>query len=109
MGALSSYLEEFEVNEDNLILSTGKFDAEHISVPYFWDCVMEGDCETAFDGDNNIYFMVIGDTERDEFPELKDRYGVALYESQNGYVNAVWFYSRAEYNEALDNPSEVIN
>lgn len=105
LAIASDYREQFEVNEDDDIITPGKFESEHISVPYFWDRVGEGDCELSNDG---IAFLVIGDTERDEFPELKDRYGLALYEVGEGYVKAVWFYSHGEYLEAKDNPDEVL-
>ena len=104
----SDYREEFDVREGDIITSPGQFEGEHISVPYFWDCAANGDYETIWDGATPVRFAVITESELEEFPDLKDRYGLAMYETESGIVNAVWFCSVSEYQNAWENPNEVI-
>lgn len=101
------YQNEYDVDSNGTIETPGKFEGEHISVPYFWDAVLNGDCVESFDGDTLLSFLTIGEDDLEQFPDLKDRYGLCLYESEQGFVNAVWFDSRAGYDEALSNPYEV--
>lgn len=101
---VADYREMYEVDENDTITTLGKFENEHISVAYFWDAALNGDCETSFDGDTTFYFMTIGQSDLESFPDLKDRYGVCLYETESGFVNAVWFFSEHEYAAAFEAP-----
>ena len=107
-ATIIDYREQFEVDETDTITSPSKFEGEHLSIAYFWDCALEGDAVTVWDGVTVIHFFPITPSDLELFPDLKDRYGVALYETESGFVNSVWFESRTAYNEALDNPNEVI-
>ena len=108
MTTITDYREAFETDTNDVITSPGKFEGEHLSIAYFWECAMEGDTITAWDGTTPIFFFPITTSDLELFPDLKDRYGLALYETESGFVNSVWFESLTEYNEALDNPNEVI-
>ena len=85
----------------NIIREPGKFEGEHISVPYFWDFAMESGGQDVYGSDETLYsFFVIDSDDRAKFPDLTE-YGICLYESDQGFVNAVWFDTQAEYEKAI--------
>lgn len=88
---------------ENIIREPGKFEGEHISVPYFWDLAMEsGSTIDVWDCNDTQYsFFVFDAAERAAFPDITELYGLALYESEQGFVNAVWFATQAEYDAAI--------
>lgn len=65
------------------ITSPGKFEGEHIYVPYYWEAYLNG----CADRDNGtiLGFDVTADDRR-EFPELKGKRTVRLYQHDDGFV-----------------------
>jgi len=107
MITASDYREQFTVNDEDEIQTHGIFYQEHISIPYFWESAMNGDAVDLVYNDGTLYFMTIGDSDLEVFPELKDRYGLCLYQHENGYIYSVWFDTRADFIEAQSNPDEM--
>lgn len=103
----SDYHEQYSTDENGAIITPGKFEGEHVSVPGLWESALNGDAEMFQDNDTSIYFLVLTYSDLEIFPDLKDRYGVALYEDERGFVYATWFYSRADYDDAMNNPEEL--
>ena len=91
--------ENYEV-KDGIIQSPGKFEAELVYIPYFWDFYMNGweDDRDYFDG---VPFSgyVVTEEDRKEFPELVGIYGVILYESGQGFVNSQSFETKEKYED----------
>lgn len=77
---------EFQVDDAGVIRSPGKFEAEMIYAPYFYDKIMEGDGDERVneDGSYSTFFGVTGE-DKAEFPELKDIQVVECYESDRGF------------------------
>ena len=86
--------ELFTVNDRNMIQNFGKFECEHISIPYFYEMGCNDEIEFP---DGQLYqFFVISEEDRKEFPDLKD-YGLCLYETDQGFVNTSWYETKEEY------------
>jgi hypothetical protein len=85
----------YDVNEYGTIESPGKFESEPIYAPYFWD----GDStDTVYVDDRAIEFYIVDDDDRAKFPGLLDGvYGIALDETDQGFVNVEEFTSEAAY------------
>jgi len=91
--------ESYEV-KDGIINSSGKFEMEPIYVLYFWDFYMNGfqDDEDSFDGVSYSGYVVT-DEDRKQFLELKDIYGIILWESDQGFVHSRVFEKKEEYED----------
>lgn len=87
--------DSYDVNEYGTIESPGKFESEPIYAPYFWD----GDStDTVYVDDHAIEFYIVDDDDRAKFPGLLDDvYGIALQESDQGFVSVEDFSSEAAY------------
>src|SRR6266699_382562 len=69
--------------ENGRIRSPGMFEGEMVYVPYFWDAYLNG----AADRDNGtILGFDITPEDKKEFPELKNRRTVKLYQRDDGFV-----------------------
>jgi hypothetical protein len=75
------------------IRSPGKFEAEPVFLPHFWDMGMEGFSDDEFYmGDTSVWAFKIDAKDVAEFPELRN-YGlrsgrkIYLWESDQGFVN----------------------
>ena len=98
-------LESYNVGPHGVINSPGKFEADMLYAPYFYDLVMDGVGEEHMDGDRPISFFKVGPEDRAEFPELEGVYGVACYESDQGFFFCVAYDNEAAYEadiESLD-------
>ncbi len=81
------------------IQSPGKFEGEHIAIVALWDLSLEGfDDETLYDGDMSVSVFLIDEALVTEFPYLSDTYAIALWESDQGFVNSVWLPSVQDLN-----------
>ena len=69
--------------DSGVIQSPGKFEAEMLYVPYFWDKALNGLAEEDENGD---FIFDVGDEDRKEFPELKDVVSISLWSDENGFV-----------------------
>jgi hypothetical protein len=65
------------------ISSPGKFEGEMVYVPYYWDIGMNGFADI---DDGRVCKFQVTTEDKKEFPELKRRRWVSLYEDDNGFV-----------------------
>lgn len=84
--------------ENGVIRTLGKFESEPLYAPYFWDMGLDG----AWSEDvANVYFFIISPEDRAEFPELGQVYGVAISESETGFVYADLLETESQYAMAV--------
>ncbi len=77
---------DYEIDDQDIIRSPGKFEAEHVAILYFYDAYMNGDTGVDWDApedDNTLVFEVTND-ERKAL-DLPNRY-VLLFFSEQGFV-----------------------
>ena len=102
-NARDQILADYDVNKHGIIKSPGKFESEMLYVPYFWDGIMDGGGdEQVLDGETPVDFVMFSDEDLELFPEIGDAFGIALWESDQGFVNSRHFDTEEEYNEALE-------
>jgi hypothetical protein len=97
-------LKEFTVDSNGIIRNPGKFENEMLYVPYFWDAALNAGADDDIRG---VFFAIIDDDDRAQFPELGESYGIALDESEQGFVSSTVFDSKDEYLEALERLQSV--
>ena len=76
-------MEMYDVNEQGVIKSPGKFEGEMLYVPYFWDLGLEGDYDFDEDG---VFGFEISTEDIAQFPELAGVKVLLLEESDTGFV-----------------------
>ena len=67
-----------------IITSPGKFEGEPRYAPYFWGIVTDGLAQR--DESADIDVVIVGDKDREIFPELRHVLHVALEEDELGFV-----------------------
>jgi len=74
--------------QGNRIVSPGKFEAENIWAPYFWDAAMDGGAEeiTTPHNPHPVSRMKVEPDDVRQFPELEGFGAVELFEDDNGFV-----------------------
>lgn len=93
-----AYQSGYTVNAHGTITNLGKFEGEPIYTPYYFGQGLDG----AWDEDENgVYFFVLGDTDYETFPALRGEYGIAVEESEQGFVTATVFGTKADYDSAV--------
>lgn len=104
--------ESYQVDANKIIRTLGKFEGEPIYAPYYWDCCLQG----MFAEDvNGVFFMPLDASDHAMWPELylntwdgqhdpttKPVYGIALEESEQGFVYSKVYDTQAEYNAAVE-------
>lgn len=83
---------------DGMIRTPGKFEGEMLYVPFYWDSGLMG---CASHDVNGVWFFEILTDEKQMFPELADYYGIALEESDSGFVTATLFQSAEGYERSI--------
>jgi hypothetical protein len=97
---------------NKIIRTPGKFEGEPIYAPYFWDCCLQG----MFAEDvNGVFFMPLDASDHAMWPELylntwdgqhdptsQPVYGIALEESEQGFVYSTTYGTQADYNTAVE-------
>lgn len=68
---------------DGRIRSPGRFEGELLYVPHFWDVAMNGFADR---DDGRALGFDVTKEDKAEFPELKRRRTVNLYQRDNGFV-----------------------
>jgi len=102
-NARDQILADYEIDKHGRIKSPGKFEGEMLYVPYLWDGIMEGGGDqTVYDGDTPVDFVQFTDEDLELFPEIGDAFGIALWESDTGFVNTREFNNEDEYNDAIE-------
>jgi hypothetical protein len=71
------------VVSESRIISPGKFEGEMVYVPHYWDVFLNGFADR--DNGNVLGFDVTAE-DKIQFPELKRRRTVKLYERSDGFV-----------------------
>ena len=81
------FANEFSVNAGGGINNPGKFEAEPLYVPYFWNMAMNGCGEdyTHEDG-THITVLEIDATDKENFIDLVGFSRIELWESSQGFV-----------------------
>jgi hypothetical protein len=69
--------------ENGIIRTPGMFEGEALYVPYFWDAFMNG-CADRDDG--AVLGFDVTQEDKAQFPELKRRRTVKLYQRDDGFV-----------------------
>jgi hypothetical protein len=90
---------EYTVNDNGIITDLGKFEGEPRYVPYYWDCALQGMYAEDVAG---VFFVPFDREDYAKFNELEGSYGIALEESEQGFVGAKVYDSQAEYNAAVE-------
>lgn len=86
-----------------MVSKPGKFEGEQPYIPYFWQQYLNGwENETVYDNDVQYSLYEIENEDRIIFPELKDIFGIALWEDNNGFVNSIDFESAEDYYNFID-------
>jgi len=76
-------LKDYEIDANGIIRSPGQFEGEMLYVPYFWEVYLNG-CADRDDG--TILGFDLTEEDKKEFPELKGRRTVKLYQRDDGFV-----------------------
>lgn len=97
-------LADYKVDSHGVIRTLGKFEAEMLYVPHFWEALMDGGAD---DDCNGVVFFVVATEDRQEFPELGKTFGIALMESDQGFVSASHFDTESEYLQAIREEEEA--
>jgi hypothetical protein len=66
-----------------IICSPGKFEGEPIWAPYFYNVMLNGESEHI----NGVDYFKLEAEDKAIFPELANSFGVALEESEQGFVH----------------------
>lgn len=74
---------EYNVDANGIIRTPGMFEAEMLYVPYYWDAYMNG-CADRDDGTVIGFDVTVED--KAQFPELRTRRTVKLYQRDDGFV-----------------------
>jgi hypothetical protein len=88
MGVLAMFrddvLRNYRVDGEGIIRSPGKFEAESVYVPYFWNKYLNG---FADEDEGGVLGFKVTSGDRAEFPELgPDDTTVYLWERDDGFV-----------------------
>lgn len=84
----------------------GKFEGEGRYSPYFYNAIMDGGIgEDFYFGEGMpVYTLYVLESEDKEiFPELKDVYGVCLWESEQGFFNCVCLDTEEDFRAEEEN------
>jgi hypothetical protein len=111
-------LSNYQIDANKIIRNLGKFEGEPVYVPYFWDCALQG---MYAEDVNGVFFMPLYQEDFIMFPELylntwdgvtppQDNvpaYGIALKESEQGFVYSKVYDTQAEYNAAVEEQERI--
>jgi hypothetical protein len=92
-------LRMYNVDTNGIIRTPGKFEGEMLYTPDFWESGLDGAWSEDVD---NVYFFQIDAEDRVRFPELGEAYGLALSESDTGFVSATILETKEKYDMALE-------
>ena len=92
-------LKDYDVSDGGLIRSPGKFEAEMLYVPYFHELWGEGGGDEDF---GNVAFFIITPWDLEAFPELAGTIGVALEETDQGFVYCTTCDTEQEYKDLVE-------
>lgn len=70
----------YTVSAANTVLSPGKFEGEHVSTLYFWDCYMNGDGQS----EGDLIIFDLSESEREHLDLPRNEYRMRV--DDNGFV-----------------------
>lgn len=76
-------LANYDIDNNGVITSLGKFEGEMLYVPYFWEIGLDGCADEDEDG---VFTFDIDEDDLAEFPELAGVSKLMLEESEQGFV-----------------------
>lgn len=87
--ARESILSDYDVDSHGIIRTSGKFEAEMLYVPLFWEATLDGSADQLDWADGTTTYLVdVSDEDRAMFPEIPaDVVAVHLEESEQGFVS----------------------
>ena len=68
---------QYTVDDSGVIRTLGKFEAEPVYAPYFWDSGMNGMSD---EDENGVWFFVLSPEDKAEFPDLRT---ITVLQSRN--------------------------
>ena len=74
---------KYKIDNNGAIRTLGQFEGEMLYVPYFWDAFLNG-CADRDDG--KILGFDVSAEDKAQFPELKKRRTVKLYQRDDGFI-----------------------
>jgi hypothetical protein len=92
-------LNSYDVIGRGSITSPGKFEGEMLYVPAMWESTMHGGGDADF---GSVQFVIFTDEDRKEFPEIGPTYGMAMEESEQGFIYTEEYETKAEYDAAVE-------
>lgn len=94
---------DYNVDEHGIIRSPGKFEAEMLYAPYFYDAMLNGESDPV----NGVDYFELTAEDKVEFPELINVYGVALEESEQGFVYVTTLDTKEEFDKDVEMQSRL--
>ena len=87
--ARESILAEYDVDSRGIIRTLGKFEAEMLYVPHFWEATLDGTADMLDWSDGTTTYLVdVSDEDRAMFPEIPaDVVAMHIAESDSGFVS----------------------
>lgn len=92
------------VRENGIIYSPGKFEGEMLYVPYFYD---QWNLGMATEDYGKVAFFEFEERDFREFPELNGFYGIALEETESGFVNSAIYKTKEEFDLAMETERQI--
>lgn len=92
------YAARYDVNQYGEITTPGKFEGEHLHACYYYDAWMDGGADLEIE---QGALFVVNESERRDYPILKDAYGVAIGTDDQGFVWSL-MVTEDEYCEIAD-------
>lgn len=75
---------DYDVNDNGVVTSPGKFEGEPSYVVHFWDGYMNGMCD---EDDGETVTFILEDADFEEFPALRTFQKIDLWEDSQGFVH----------------------
>lgn len=99
-------MEAIRKDGEETVSFPGKFEGEQRYSPYFYNALLDGGIGEDFyfgEGDPGYNLYVLGAEDKEIFPELKDVYGVSLWESEQGFFNCVCLDTEEDFRAEEEN------
>jgi len=80
--------EQYNLNENGVITSPGKFEGEMYYAVHFWNMTLDGFCDRdeMLDDGTLVAIYDIGQIDYDDYPELEGNTELTIFEDDNGFV-----------------------
>ena len=96
----SEILESNTVDKWGIIVGPGKFEAEMLYAPHFYECASDGEELSSMEDSGTYTSLVeIDETDRTEFPEVGAAKYALVSENDQGFVNVTLLNTEADADE----------